>query len=225
MPHLDASAWLKPHAARSQENQHESGLVRTGRQTTNTMLRPTFQNNEMRAVLHAHPKTGYKDKIDPCHRKDRTVYYSEYKESHLPYDEQPIVFRPDGTAVSARRVPGKSLMAPKLPAPAEYGRASRTAVQQHASHFSIGHPTTKDPTHYKTVNNLFYTKPERMHQDPNPQIAAEKNQWNHRALTFLQPASGKGKTRTDMDVPRLSAAGAKQRAKMKATVAVGPKWS
>ena len=90
---------------------------------------------------------------------------------------------------------------------------------------SIGDPRAKDPTHYQTVNSLFYTKPERMHQDPNPQIAAEKNQWNHRALTFLQPASGKGKARRETAAPRLNAAGAKARAKMRATVAVAPKWS
>ena len=92
---------------------------------------------------------------------------------------------------------------------------------------SIGSPRFRDPTHYQTVSSLFYTKPERMHQDPNPQIAAEKNQWNHRALTFLQPAPGKGKAKPhdQMGVPRLSAMGAKQRAKIKATVPIAPKWS
>ena len=88
---------------------------------------------------------------------------------------------------------------------------------------SIGNPSRNDPTHYKTVNTLFYPRPKRMHQDPNPQIAAEKNRWNHRALTFLQPDTGKGKARLRVVVSQGEAP--PPFIKTKVTVPVEPKWA
>ena len=90
---------------------------------------------------------------------------------------------------------------------------------------SIGSRCWSDPTHYQTVNSLFYTKPKRMHQDPNPQIAAEKNQWNHRALNFLQPASRTSKAKLSLALPDPSALAAKKGQKSKTTKAIEPKWA
>ncbi|KAK9829254.1 hypothetical protein WJX72_004790 [[Myrmecia] bisecta] len=136
----------------------------------------------LQAVPFSYPKTGFLDPKDPCHRIDKKLYVSNYKRTFAPIEDQPIQFREDGMSITARRLPGKPLMAPKLPHQADLGIGRRRAAQQQKSTIVIGNPHQKNPTHYLTVSHLFHSKPPHMLIPANPAITAEASRHMHHKL-------------------------------------------
>lgn len=87
---------------------------------------------------------------------------STYSKIYANVDERPIQFRRDGLPISARQVPGKPLMAPKLPSPSDLTVSKRLCAKyNHTTSVCIGVPGRKDPRHFNSVYSLVHTAPHR----------------------------------------------------------------
>lgn len=87
---------------------------------------------------------------------------STYSKVFASVDDRLIQFRQDGLPISAQKVPGKPLMAPKPPSPAELTVSKRLCAKyNHSTSVCIGVPGRKDPRHFNSVYSLVHTAPHR----------------------------------------------------------------
>ncbi|WIA16306.1 hypothetical protein OEZ85_013007 [Tetradesmus obliquus] len=193
-------AWLRPHRqmqqAASSEGQQVTSSPATSRSPkhvthdlTATMAKAGEFQCMLTAVPHPHAKTGYKDPRDPCNRTDKRNggqyrrFESSYSKHFASIDDKPIQFREDGLPISARMVPGKPLMAPKLPNAADMSIAKRLFKKyNHSSSVCIGLPGNKDPQQFKSVYAIVHNAPHRQLAQPNSGIAAEDAARAHHSL-------------------------------------------
>lgn len=189
----DPRAWLRRKPMPPVEGPVEPKTgASTVRRSTGTLYKTTICQNTLMAVPYPHKLTGYKDPKDPCNRLDKHYgggfrqFASAYNTDYAPIHEKPIRFREDGIPISARRMDGKPLMAPKLPNESDLATSERLTVEyEHKTRVVIGQLHKRDPRRFASVYKLVHTTPNRMLAQPNSGIAAEQAKLAHKQLAIF----------------------------------------